>query len=116
MFPLAHGETVIRERAQTVTDPYSQEAKQRDWSDPDQLTIEGVAIAPSSSQETLTEDRRTVTTAMSLYGPPGMDVLPKDRIRARSGLWEVQGEVADWRNALTGWNPGAEFSVRKVGG
>lgn len=116
MFPLAYGETVVRQRARKVQDPYSKQETKRDWTDPDELPIEGVAIAPSSSQETTSEDRTTVTTSMSLYGPPGMDVLPKDRIRARSGVWEVQGEVADWRNALTGWNPGSEFAVRKVVG
>jgi hypothetical protein len=116
MFPLAHGETVVRERAQLVTDPYSNEQTKRDWTDPDKLTLEGVAIAPSSSTETSTENRNTIETAMSLYGAPGIDVLSHDRIRARSGLWTVEGEIADWKNALTGWNPGVEFRVKKVAG
>lgn len=116
MFPLANGETVTRERAQLVADPYSGEPTKRDWSDPDTRDLEGVAIAPSTGTETRTDDRRTLTTDMSLYGEPGIDVLPDDRIRARSGLWEVEGEVADWKNALTGWNPGVEFRIRKVVG
>ncbi|WP_420179684.1 hypothetical protein [Paenarthrobacter sp. TA1.8] len=116
MFPLVNGETVVRERAPLVNDKYSGEATKRDWTDPDKLDIEGCAIAPSSSVETQTENRNTVTTSMSLYGAPGVDVLPQDRIRARSGLWQVEGEVADWRNALTGWNPGVEFRVTKVVG
>ncbi len=116
MFPLAHGETVVRQRARKAIDPYSKQETKRDWSDPDELPIEGVAIAPSSSVETTTDDRRTVTTSMSLYGPPGMDVLSKDRIVARSGVWEVEGEVADYLNAFTGWNPGSEFAIRKVEG
>lgn len=116
MFPLANGETVIRRRARKVQDPYSKQETKRDWTDPDEAPLDGVAIAPSSSQETTTDDRTTTTTRMSLYGPPGMDVLAKDRIVARSGLWEVDGEVADYRNALTGWNPGVEFAIRKVVG
>ena len=75
-----------------------------------------MAIAPSTGTETRTEDRKSIATDMSLYAAPGVDVLPGDRIRARSGLWDVDGEVADWRNALTGWNPGAEFRIRKVKG
>ncbi|MET3349641.1 UNVERIFIED_ORG: hypothetical protein ABID57_001313 [Arthrobacter sp. UYEF1] len=116
MFPLAHGETVTRERAQLVPDPYSGESTKRDWTAPAMIELEGVAIAPSSSTETRTEDRSSITTGMSLYAAPGVDVLPHDRIRARSGLWDVEGEVADWKNALTGWNPGVEFRVRKVAG
>lgn len=116
MFPLAHGETVVRERRRLVLDPYSNEETRADWSEPDELEIEGVAIAPGTSTETRTENRTTISSGMSLYCSPGMDVKPDDRIRARSGLWEVDGEVADWRNALTGWNPGAEFSLKKVEG
>lgn len=116
MFPLAHGETVTRERAQMVEDAYSGEPTKRNWSDPDQLDIDGVAIGPSTGVETSTENRTTIVTGMSLYGAPGIDVLPHDRIRARSGLWKVEGEVADWKNALTGWNPGVEFRITKVAG
>ncbi|MFJ4026028.1 hypothetical protein ACIPWF_00770 [Paenarthrobacter sp. NPDC089989] len=116
MFPLPNGETVQRERAALAEDPFSGEQTVREWSDPDTIDLVGVAIAPSSSNESLASDRNTVTTSMSLYGPPGIDVLPFDRIRARSGLWEVEGEVADWKNAFTGWNPGVEFRVKKVVG
>jgi hypothetical protein len=116
MFPLANGETVTRERAQLVPDPYSGEPTKRDWTAPDLLELEGVAIAPSSSTDTRSVDRTTTETRMSLYAGPGVDVLPEDRIRARSGLWRVEGEVADWRNALTGWNPGVEFQITKVSG
>jgi hypothetical protein len=116
MFPLANGETVVRERGRMVPDPYSGQATKRVWDDPDTLDIEGVAIAPSIGTETRTEDRTSVVTPMSLYCTPGVDVLPQDRIRARSGLWQVEGEVADWKNAFTGWNPGAEFRLKKVSG
>ena len=116
MFPLAHGETVVRERRRLVPDAYSGEETRADWTDPDELEIEGVAIAPGTSMETRTENRTLTTSGMSLYGQPGMDVLPQDRIRARSGLWEVDGEVADYRNAFTGWNPGVEFTLKKVNG
>lgn len=116
MFPLSSGEKVIRERGRPVADPYSDEYTDMDWADPDKLEVDGVAIAPSSSSEVSTLDRRTVTTGMSLYAEPGVDVLSRDRIRARSGLWEVEGEVADWKNALTGWNPGVEFRIKKVAG
>jgi hypothetical protein len=116
MFPLPNGETVARQRAPLIEDPYSGEATQRDWSNPDELAIHGVAIGPSSSVESTTENRQAVTTNMSIYGPPDMDVQPADRIVARSGVWEVTGENAAWMNAFTGWRPGDEFPIRKVTG
>lgn len=116
MFPLPNGETVVRLRRKMVLDPYSQEETLGSWDDPDVLLIEGCAIAPSSSTEPRSENRQMVITGMSIYGPPDMDVLPHDRIRARTGTWSVQGEAADWTNAFTGWRPGAEFSIEKVTG
>lgn len=111
-----HGETVTRLRRQMVLDPYSQEPTQGSWDAPDELVIEGVAIGPSSSTEPAADDRQMVVTQMSLYGAQGLDVLPADRIRARSGLWDVVGEEQVWSNPFTGWDPGSEYQVRKVVG
>lgn len=116
MFPLADGQTVIRERRRLVLDPYSQENTLADWSDPLQLTLEGVAIAPSSSVEVADVNRRQVITQMSIYCGPDEDILEGDRIRDGSVLWDVEGEVANWKNPLTGWAPGAEFRIKKVAG
>lgn len=116
MFPLADGQTVVRERRRLVMDPYSNEATQADWSDPLELVLEGVAIAPSSSIEPLAVDRRQVVTQMSIYCGADEDILEGDRIRDGSVRWEVEGEVANWKNPLTGWAPGAEFRIRKVVG
>lgn len=116
MFPLPDGETVVRERGAPVLDPYSQEQTGVDWSAPASLDIVGAAIAPSSSSEAATVDRRTLISSMSLYCGTGEDILPADRIRARSGLWEVEGEVAAWHNPLTGWDPGSEYLLKKVTG
>ena len=116
LFPMRHGETVVRERGTPVLDPYSQEPTARDWSAPAELEIKGVAIAPTSSTEPLADDRQMVVTGMSLYCASGADVLPEDRIRARSGLWQVEGEVADWHHPMTDWSPGAEFRIKKVDG
>lgn len=114
MFPLPHGETVHRQRRRMVLDEYSQKLTQADWTNPDELPLEGVAIAPGSSTETRTENRTTVRTSMSLYAAPGVDVLPEDRIRARSGIWRVIGEVSNWTNPFTGWSPGSEFRIERV--
>jgi hypothetical protein len=116
MFPLKHGETVKRVRRQMTTDPYSAEQTLGSWDAAPEITIEGTAIAPSSTSETTTDDRGQVITVMSLYGAQGLDVLPEDRIRARSGLWDVVGEEQVWTNPFTGWSPGSEWQIRKVVG
>ena len=111
-----HGETVTRERAAPVTDPYSGEASGSDWSTPDTLQIVGAAIGPSSTSEVLGDDRSQVITSMSLYCASGLDVKPDDRIRSRSGLWDVVGEEQVWSNPFTGWAPGSEYQLRRVAG
>lgn len=116
MFPLSRGETVVRERAAAILDPYSEEITGRDWGNPALLTLEGVAIAPASTVETSADNRQMVVTGMSLYFATGLDVLPGDRVRARSGLWEVEGEVLDWHHPFTGWSPGSQVSIKKVVG
>ncbi len=116
MFPLANGERVVRLRRKMVLDPYSEQETLGSWDDPDELPIDGCAIAPSSSTEPANDNRQMVITGMSIYGPPDMDVQAHDRIRARTGVWDVEGDNADWVNAFTGWRPGAEFRIEKVVG
>ena len=116
MFPLAHGETVVRVRRRMVEDPYSGELTLGSWLNADRLPIEGCAVAPSSTTEAATTNRQTVITSMSVYGPPDMDVLAKDRIESRSGVWDVIGDNAAWVNPFTGWRPGDEFPLKKVTG
>lgn len=99
-----------------VKDPYSGDMTQGSWVDAEELPIVGAVVAASSTTEPATANRQMVITSMSVYGPPGMDVLPADRIRSGSGLWEVAGENAAWVNPFTGWAPGDEFPVRKVAG
>lgn len=116
MFPMPHGETLYRQRRRLVMDEYSQGETLADWTHPDELPLEGAAIAPSTSTKTRTVDRTVIQTSMSLFAAPGVDVRPEDRIRTAAGVWQVKGEVANWTNPFTGWRPGAEFTVEKVEG
>ncbi|MFW6598122.1 hypothetical protein ACQBAU_16305 [Propionibacteriaceae bacterium Y2011] len=44
-------------------------------------------------------------------------MIETDRIRdARGREWEVDGEVADWRNPFTGWEAGIEIPIRRFKG
>lgn len=116
MFPLKHGETVTRLRRAMVLDPYSQEYTQGSWDGAEELEIRGVAIAPASSVEPALDGRQQVVTAMSVYGAQGLDILPADRIRARSGMWDVVGDEQAWSNPFTGWAPGSEYAIKGVAG
>lgn len=115
-FPLKHGETVVRLRRRMVVDPYSEEETLADWDSADELEIKGVAIAPSSSVEVDEAGRQMVVTGMSIYGAPDDDIAEHDRIRARSGVWDVNGEYLTWKSPFTGWEPGGQASIKKASG
>lgn len=116
MFPLSKGETVVRLRRRLIHDPYSNEVTLSDWDDVEELEIRGVAIAPTSSVEVDEAGRQMVVTAVSIYGGLDDDIASHDRLRARSGLWDVVGDYLQWRNPFTGWEPGAQASIKKVAG
>lgn len=114
MFPLANGEDMIRQRRKLIADEISGLPTKGSWDTPDELTIEGAGIMPSSSVEVTGEGSQRTITKMSLYCETGLDIQPMDRIKARSGIWEVQGELQDYRSGFTGWSPGSEFAVEKA--
>lgn len=112
----AFGETVTRQRATATTDPYSGEATDLSWDDPDELAIEGVAVAPGATAETAEADRERLDIEFTLYLPYGADVKPLDRVVVRGTAYDVEGKPADWRNPFTGSEPGTVVQVRRVGG
>lgn len=112
LFPA--GETVVRLRAEETVDRYGNTV--RDWSNADRLEIAGCGVAPRTSTEESDMGREGVIVGVSVYAPPGADIGPHDRIEARGTVWEVVGEVADWRNPYTGWHAGIVAHLRRVDG
>lgn len=111
-----HGETVARVRAGTVTDPYSQESR-LDWSTATETPLPGLwAVEPRPVGEPTQDARNAVTSGFTLYGPPGVDLTPADRVRVRGDVYEVDGEVAAWRNPFSGWEPGVVVQTKRVEG
>lgn len=106
----AHGETVTRQRAASVTDPYSGEATDLDWSLMTSLPIDGWGIDDSASSEPTQDARNAVVTDFVLYRSEPADVLPGDRVVVRGFVCNVVGRPAKWRNPMTGWDAG--FVVR----
>lgn len=110
------GETVTRLRATAVTDPYSGEATDLSWDAPAELAIPGWAVEPRPSSEPTQDARNSVVSGYTLYGDPGADITSADRVRVRGEVFEVEGDVAVWRNPFNGANPGVVIQTKRVDG
>lgn len=115
-----HGHTVYRLRAKTMTDPYSKKTVPADWSDPDELPIDGAFVAQSSTTSLSNATRSQALEAKSLYCDPETDVQKGDRIRdgeTGAPIYTIDGipPTGD-RNPFTGWQPTREIPLtRSVG-
>lgn len=83
---------------------------------PGELDIAGCALAPRSSSDATDQGRQGVIAGMTLYAPAGADIEATDQIVARGSTWEIEGEVGDWHNPLTGSQPGLEVALKRVAG
>ena len=115
MLPLPHGETVTRLRAARVTDPYSLDDDQLDWTTVDELDIPGCVVYPASTSvhERTEEGRDQARQGLTLLAPPDPDIEPWDRVRVRGVVFEVDGFVFDYVHPMTGWRPGAQVSLQR---
>lgn len=110
----AAGETVVRVRAPLVEDRYGNLV--RDWEQAERLDIPGCGVAPRTSDEETEQGRQGVIVGIAVYAPPGTDVSPHDRVEVRGEVFEVVGEVADWRSPFTGWTPGIVVNLSRMEG
>lgn len=63
----------------------------------DELEISGCLFAPAGSTESAPGSfANTVDSPATVYTPPGIDVLPTDKLRIRGQLYEVLGEPQQW--------------------
>lgn len=100
---LPYGETVLWERY--VADTYDPRGNLIDeWEPPVDLTHCG--FDPGSSIEPRDGTSQRVITSPTLYPPKGSPLGPRDKITARGLVYEIEGEPADWRHPMTGWDPG----------
>lgn len=108
-----NGETVTRLRATTTANPYSGESDgDPDWTNPDDLDIDGCGFDPGGSYETPDPRRDSITSQPTIYAPADADIAAADRVVARGVTYEVDGRPALWRNPLTGWQPGLVVRLR----
>lgn len=112
-----HGETATRMRRKELTDPYSHTVTLGDWSDPDELTLDGAFVASSSTSSRSDEARTQLLEAKSLYlEDPDADVHEQDRIRAGGVTYKIDGIPSADTNPWTGWQPVREIPLTRVVG
>ncbi len=111
-----YGETVVRQRGVSTSNPYSTEATELDWTTPTTLTINGCAFDPGGSSEPTEQGRNAVITQPTVYAPPGSDITAADRLVVRSRTWLVDGDPAEYVNPFTGWEPGLVVKLKAVEG
>lgn len=107
-------ETVTRLRAGTSPDRYG--GTEADWTTPDELDIDGCAVAPRDAEEDNTNGRQAVIAGFNIYAPAGADVLPTDRLTVRGEVHEVHGEPGVWTSPFDDVTAGVEIRTRRVDG
>lgn len=76
----------------------------------DSHTITGCLEYPTGS----TEVNMAITDRRTLLVPPGSDIVPTDRIKLGTLLYQVDGLPTDWTDPFTGWSPGMELRLERV--
>ena len=115
MFPLDFGDPVTRQRRGLVEDPYSGEMRPGDWSNPDELVVDGGSIQQTASMLGNDPLRQQITTEQAFFCELGADIKAKDRLVEADGtVWEVDGRPAKWKNGFTGWEAGLVCALQAV--
>lgn len=81
---------------------------------PGELPITGALFAPGGTQEPVQIGRAPVIAEPSLYFPRAWpDITATDKIRVRSGVYQVTGFPGDWRGVTAG---GLVVELKRVTG
>lgn len=110
-----YGETITVTRPTVLADAWDDSGAPLPGPD-EVFTVDDVAIAPQTSDESPEAPGVFVVTAFNLYCPPGTVFEPSDVITVRGVPgWQVEGETAasTWRNPFNGSNPGVVVTVRR---
>lgn len=73
-------------------------------------------VAPQQGSENNDPGRAGVTVGLTLYAPPGTDLLHTDQVDIDGVRYDVEGEVAAWEHPFTGWRPGVVVALRRAQG
>lgn len=104
-------ETVVVLRSAVATDDYGDETVGTDT----ETAYDGCAVAPRYSSED-NDNRSAVIVGITVYFPPGADVLPTDRMSVRDQVYRVDGDPGRWINPFTNVERGLEVAGVRVSG
>ena len=113
---LPHGETVTIVRNSTPA-----RDENGDWVTgvETRIDVSGCGVAPrtgATDGEVDARGRQGVIIGLSLYAPPGTELLVTYRVEARGALFEVEGEPGQWWNPFLGAHVGVEVALRRAAG
>ena len=92
---------VLITRQQTGVDRYNKPT----YSDVE-TTIEGVGVAPVTSEIDPTTGAVVITAGLALYLPAEVSCGPDARFRVRGVEYKVRGASEDWASYYSSWRPG----------
>jgi hypothetical protein len=111
---VSFGETIVRLRAPLAAGGRGEQV--RAWGSATRSHIRNALIAPGPRSVVDGEGRHGVSTDLTVYLPAGAGVLPTDRLEIRGSIYEVAGEVADWRQPWSTTRFGIAVGVNRVKG
>lgn len=79
-------------------------------------TLEDSFVAPRVSSEVTDAGRAGVIVGLTLFMPPGTDLVHSDQVDVDGVLYEVDGDAGDWTHPMTGWAAGVVAALRRVDG
>jgi len=84
--------TVTRQRGAAGDSPYNE----IDWSDPDEVDVDGCLLDPGGSVVVDDVSRVPVVTSPTLYAPVDADIKKLDRIKVGDDTYDVVGKPRPW--------------------
>jgi len=90
----------------------------------DELDIDGCSVWPNTVTEKVTSARGAVTldgqftvlAGLTVFVPPGSDIIPRDQLRVRGIVYQVNGEPSVWNSPSTGRRAGIEVQLKSATG
>lgn len=84
--------------------------------EPGRVTLVDPIFAPVSSADINDRGRSGVTVDGTLFLHYGADLIHTDQVEIDGVLYDVVGELGQWKNPFTGWNAGSEVALKRAAG
>lgn len=84
--------------------------------EPERVTLDGAFTAPRTTADITDRGRQGVVVGKSLFAPYGTDLVHTDQIEEDGVLYDIDGDVGQWKNPLTRWEAGCEVALVRAAG